>query len=249
MEPISMGLMLALMGAGSALKGGSQIFQGIKDKREGQAIEEAAGDRPEYEIPESVDKMIEMYRQMSQTGLPGEDIMKQDIQSQTARTAGTAGQLADSSVGALTALGGAQQREAQALRDLQVRSAQYRQQNQQNYAQAVGSRSQYEQEQWRQNQLLPWEIDMNRAMQLQTQGRGNIMGGIDSIGSGMVQAGSAYGTAQIYKNMYPNVNDTGADQLPVIPRPPATPADTQSYQNMFQGALPPMQIPNYGWPQ
>jgi hypothetical protein len=166
-------------------------------------MEEEAGDRPAYQIPESVDKMIEMYRQASQTGLPGEDIMKGDIQAQTARTAGMAGQIGDSSVGALTVLNAAQQRESQALRDLHVRSAQYRQQNKQNYIQAVGSRSQYEDQAWQQNQLLPWEIQMNRAMQYQTQGTGNIMGGLDSLGAGMAQAGSAYGTASIYDRMYP----------------------------------------------
>jgi hypothetical protein len=252
--------MMTLMGGGALLKGGSQLYQGVRDKREGDRLEAQAGERPEYQIPESVDKMIGLYRQMAEQGLPGQGLMEQGIQAQTARTIGAAGQLADSPVAALSALGGAQDREMNALRDLQVRASQYRAQAQQGYASAVGSRSQYEDERWRQNQLMPWEIDMNRSMQLQTQGKGNIMGGIDSIGSGMVQAGSAFGTASMYNGMYPSMPTAttpppsqAASPPPMfpyvynVPTNPMTPADTASQQGLYGNALPYSPAPNYGW--
>ena len=179
----------------------TQLMFGISDRKKGKAFEAEAGERPTYEIPESVGKMISMYQQLAQGGMPGESTLKEDIQASTARTAGTASQLADSPVAALTALGGAQQRELGALRDLQVRAAQYQSQARQNYANAVGMRAGYEQEQWRQNQLLPWEIDMNRAMGLQTSGAGNIIQGANAFGDEMNQRGMM--AAQMVMGMPP----------------------------------------------
>jgi hypothetical protein len=202
MDPLSIGI--ALAAGGNLLQAIPQFVYGIQDRRKGKAMEEEVGERPQYTIPKSVDQMIGMYGQMAAQGLPGEDLMKQDIQAQTARTVGSAAQLADSPIGALTALGAAKEREMGALRDLQARASQYRAQTQQNYAQAVGQRSGYEQEQWRQNQLLPWEIDMNRAVQLQSQGAGNVMGGFDALGAGLAGAGSTMATAGMYQGMMPN---------------------------------------------
>lgn len=201
MDPITAMIIMAL---GGAISGGTQLGFGLADRAKGRRLEDQAGDRPDYAIPESVDKAIQMYQQMASGGLPGEGAMKQDIQGQTAQSVGRAGQLADSPVAALTAMGAAQQREASALRDLQVRASQYQAQARQNYAQSVGQRAGYEQEQWRQNQLMPWEIQMNRAMQFQTGGAGNIMGGADALGSTMAQAGGALGTWGMYENMYPD---------------------------------------------
>lgn len=180
-------------GLGGLIKGGTQMFQGLADTRKGKRLEEEAGERPEFDIPESVDQVIRMYEQMSRSGLPGQDLMQQDIQASTARTATTAGQLADSPIAALTALGGAQQRELSALRDLQTRAASYQAQARQGLAGAHQMKAGYETEQWRQNQLLPWEIGMNRAMQLQTAGRGNMMAAADTFGSMFALGGEAAG--------------------------------------------------------
>lgn len=168
----------------------TQLLFGLQDRRKGMELEAQAGERPQYEIPESVDKMISMYRQMAQGGMPGEDLARGDIQASTARTATTAGQLADSPIAALTALGGAQQRELGALRDLQQRASMYRSQMQQGYAGVVGNRANFEQEQWRQNQLLPWEIDMNRAMGFQSSGAANIVGGISGMEDSFKEVGA-----------------------------------------------------------
>ena len=193
---------------------GFNIYQGIKDVRKGNQLEEQAGERPQYEVPDSLDKMIQMYQTMSNQGLPGQGQMERSIQDQTARSVSQAAQLADSPVAALTALNSAQQREAGALRDLQTRAAAYRAQAQQNYAQATGQRAQYEDQQWRQNQLLPWEINMNRAMQLQTQGRGNIMQGIGNTGAGAAQGATDWSRMQTYKGMEPNWGNDSYDYTP-----------------------------------
>ena len=196
---------LGMQGLGGAIKGGTQLGMGIADRRRGREMEEAAGDRPEYEIPESVEAMMNLYRQSAQSGMPGYDIAKGDIQASTARTAGVAGQLADSPVAALTALGGAQDRELGALRDLNRRASEYQAMSQQNLARAYGQKAGYETEQWRQNELMPWEIQMNRAMQLQSGGKGNIMGAADSFGSTLAQGGGTMATMGMYNQMYPNM--------------------------------------------
>src|SRR6056297_2486377 len=118
MDPITIALL-----ASGLVSGGIKMYKGWKDKKEAEEIKGEAGPRPEYEMPESVGKMLSVYKNLAEGGMPGEDTLKEDIQASTARTAGKAAQLSDSPVGALTALGGAQQRELGALRDLQVRAA------------------------------------------------------------------------------------------------------------------------------
>jgi len=188
MSAIAIGL--GLMAAGGLLKGGTQLGFGIADRRKGKQMEAAAGDRPEYEIPESVSKALSLYEQMASGGLPGYSQSKADIEASTARTIGSASQLADSPVGALTALGGAKDRELAEYRDLNRRAEQFAFQSNQALAGAYGQQAAYQDEAWRQNQLLPWEIAMNRSMQLQTSGGNNIQGAMDSFGSTMATMGS-----------------------------------------------------------
>ena len=179
----------------------TQLMFGLQDRKKGITMEREAGERPDYEIPEGVRQMMSLYEQAAQAGMPGYDTAKGDIQASTARTAGVAGQLADSPVAALTALGGAQDRELGALRDLNRRASEYQAMSQQNLARAYGQKAGYETEQWRQNQLLPWEISMNRAMGLQTSGAGNIMGGITGIEDSANEAAMA--VAQMAMGMPP----------------------------------------------
>jgi 1,4-alpha-glucan branching enzyme len=189
MDPITMAL---LMAAPQLIGGVTNIIQGVKDRKEAERIKANAGPRPEYEIPESVDKMISLYEQQAAAGMPGEDIYKQDIQASTARTAGAAAQLADSPVAALTALGGAQQREIGALRDLQARAAMYQSQANQQVAQAYGQRAQWENLQFDYNQNQPWQIAQNQYWGLRNQGRQSINQGLDTAMSG-IQSGIGAG--------------------------------------------------------
>jgi len=184
---------LALMAAGGGTVGGIKLGQGIKDKKKGEAMEAELGDRPEYEMPESFDKMLSTYQDMGNATLPGEDLIKQNIEAQSAKGVGQIGQLAAGSPEAMTGLLGLKDQENAALRDLQIRSAQFQANaklnSQQGMAGVYGQQAGYETEIWRQNQLLPWEIGMNTARDYQTKGKGNVMAGVDTLGSTASQVG------------------------------------------------------------
>jgi len=194
----------------SLIQGGAQFFQGRKDIKEAERIKEQGGPRPDYEIPESVGKMVSMYQQLAQGGMPGEDTLKEDIQASTARTAGTAAQLSDSPVGALTALGGAQQRELGALRDLQVRAAQYQTQQRQNLAQAYGQQAQWEDQAWNWNEGRRWQEAQNEYWNMRQSGQANMWGGLDSAMSGVQQGIGAGMQTQMFNQMYPKMGGAAA---------------------------------------
>lgn len=206
---VGLGLALA-MGIPALIGGIAQTGFGISDRKRAKQLEGEAGDRPQYEIPEGLNKMIALYEASARGGLPGEDIMKQDIQGATARGITAAAQLADSPVAALGASQASLAREDMAMNDLRVKSLQYQQMGQQNLARAYGTQAQYQDQQFNINQMQPWEINMNRADAYRFGGSANIFGGIDTAMSGITQGIGAGAQYNAYSNMMPNWGDQGA---------------------------------------
>jgi len=246
MDPVTLGL---LMGIPSLIEGGVQTIKGISDTRNAKRIEAKAGNRPQYEIPKGIEDMLSLLQSQTGAGLPGEDLMKQDIQSLTSRNIGQASQLADSPVAALTALGGSQDREMAALRNLQERAAQYQSRANSNLARGYGQQAGYQQEEWRQNQLMPWEIAQNKANAYRFGGQQNIFGGMDTLASGVQGAAGSAAQLDMYQNMMPNYGSSNQQLAPYASSQQNTnPADTSSYNNQFNNALPTTANPNtYNW--
>jgi len=220
MDPITIALLVGL--GVTVTQTAIKAVQGAKDKNEAKALLDKAGIRPDYEMPESVDKMVGMYEQMAQSGLPGEDQMKQDIQGSTARSITAAGQLSDSPIAALGAAQGAQQRELGALRDLSIRSEQFQSQQKRNLAGAYGQEAQWQDAQNSWNQRQPWEIAQNEYWNLRRGGRESINQGIDQAGSGIQQAAGVYAQSQMYGQSAPNYDPSAANQS-YMPQPTSVP--------------------------
>jgi hypothetical protein len=171
------------------LPGLKKGIEGRRSKQESEDILDQAGDRPEYEVPGSIDQMISLFAGLSEGGLPGESLMQEQIEAQTARNIGQVSQLADSPSAALAAAQGVQERERDALRDLQVRATQYQDMAKRQYAQAVGSRAPYEETKWDWEQGRRWQEAQNEAWGLRGMGDYYRMAGSDEFGSAVQDIG------------------------------------------------------------
>lgn len=134
---------------------------------------------PTYEIPTSIVTATDLMRQRAQQGLPGEELIAANLQAQTAQGVSASREAATSAadlLGATTNLYGTQ---TQAMRDLQIASARQKSLNQQQYAQALNTMAQYEEQAFKYNEYIPWGIRMNElqankqaGMDLVTEGWG-----------------------------------------------------------------------------
>lgn len=264
MDPITLAL---LSGVPGVIEGGIGMWQGMKTIKEAEAIREAAGDRPEYEIPKSIQEYVDLYKGMDVTGLPGEDIYRQEIGGRQAQTATAAGQVASTEAGALSALGQAHQQSLSSLRDLSIRSSMYRQQQEnlkrQGVAGALQTQANYQDKEWQYNQFLPWQTAQNEYWGLRQSGQAMMMGGIDTAGSTMTNALGSAATMRMYQDMMPdttthqtqapwaypwgnyNPNPTQYTMQPYMA--PSTPADTQAQQYLYGNTYSAPQGNNWTW--
>lgn len=154
--------------------------------------------RPEqikYDIPSSVGEAMKYYQSLSREGLPGENVIRDQMGASYAGAAGDVNRTADSGVGALGAMSGLYGKFMNSVRDLGVQSAQVKANNQREYAlQNAGAQFQqaeYQDRAWDQNVNQPFQRGMNEYWATKQAGESNLWGGIDQIGSGIVQFGAS----------------------------------------------------------
>jgi hypothetical protein len=203
MDPITIALLLASAVPG-IVSGISQARQGKKQMDKADELIKGAGDRPDYEVPDYINKILRLREDAAKGGLPGEGLMKEDIQATTARGITAAGQLADSPVAALTGAQASLDRERGAMRDLQIRAAQYQRMAEGDLAGAYGTAAQYEDQAFNINQMQPWEIAQNRADAYRFYGGQNRAAGMDTAMSGLAQGLGAAGQGMMYQGMMPS---------------------------------------------
>lgn len=121
------------------------------------------GEAPKYEIPKEVTQYLAQMQQMGREGLPGENLIRDQLKANFAEQAGSVARGADTSAGYLGALSGLANRTQQSIADLGIQSAQIQRQNQIN---AIGSKligADYTDKAWEYNFNIPWQRGQNRA--------------------------------------------------------------------------------------
>jgi hypothetical protein len=184
---------------GAATTGGTGIAQAITGSIQyfgaQEELEKALANRPEYQIPEELRAMVDLYRRESQqTRLPGQDIYEQRIYGSTAAGVGAAREAATSAgdvLGATTQLYGQQ---SAALSDLEIAAAQRQEQQQARYAQSLETLAQYQDKAWNWNVAIPYQQDLQRYSSAVEQGYQTWLGGSNLIAeSGAMISGSDFG--------------------------------------------------------
>ena len=159
--------------------GSNLVFESKVDRK-------LLGDRPQYEIPQAQKDFVDLQRVMRRQEMPGESAMIAQQEQAGATTRGAAANLSGADAAAVL-LGESQQR-LRGLRAIGLEAAQYGERQNANYANAVQSMAPWQQEQWQQNQLYPWEIGMNEAQQKWNVGANMSFGGGDQMAAAGIQS-------------------------------------------------------------
>jgi hypothetical protein len=150
-------------GASTAMNLGFGIYNSIKTAKLQKQWDRLNANRPTYEIPQSYKDALAIYqKQASQTQLPGQGLIEENIgqSSARARTAAERGAISSTSYGGQVS--NIYDKELQAIQDLGIKSAEFQQQNQQNLAtgmQMMGGQQEKAQD-W--NTLGKWSTQMNQ---------------------------------------------------------------------------------------
>jgi hypothetical protein len=173
---------------------GGTIYKGIqagKQKKQADQLREEYK-RPTYEIPESVQQALQISKNLSLSGLPGVDLIEQQIMGQTSAGARAIGDSAQGAAEQLAAITGLYSQGQQNLGALGVQDAQAQLMNQQNLVEQLNQYGQYEDKKFEINKFQPYLQAMQAAAALQEASMRNteaVIGDATSLFGGL----SAYG--------------------------------------------------------
>jgi hypothetical protein len=177
MNPVTLALLSTIPGL---IQGGLGVFQGIQGNRAGKV------ERPTYEIPEGIKQMVDMAgREASQTELPGQALMEQNISSSTSRGVNEMSKVSDGSAllgGVVDLILGEQQQ----MGALGVAGGEQRQNNLKQLYSALGMQADAENMAFQYNELQPYLQAQQQAQALKSASIQNIAGGLTSgLGTAM----------------------------------------------------------------
>lgn len=158
----------------------AQVAAGLIQAGAG-AIKANRLERPEYQIPASIEANMSMSQRMAFQGLPDEQ--KQEfIQELNRQTAGSLQGLSDRKAG-IGAISAVDQRAKDASMKLLSMDTQQRMSNIQNLMNMRSQYAQYSDKKFMMNEMQPFQQELQSAQQFQSAGLQNIVGGIGSIAS------------------------------------------------------------------
>ena len=172
----------ALISAG--ISGAKAIFGGIQGLSANKKIKDLRKNRPTYTRPKEVDEMLDVYRRSAnRSQLPGQDLMENKLGQATARGVRQVGKYASSSAGALGAVTDIYGKEQDAIRDLGIQFAQYKDAAERQYAAGLGQSAQYSDREFELNKMRPWGTRMNELQSNKQAGADNFWGGVSGLAS------------------------------------------------------------------
>jgi hypothetical protein len=182
----------ALISAG--VSGAKAIFGGVQGLSANKKIKEQRANRPVYTRPNEVGQMMDIYRkQAGRSELPGQGLMEEKLGRSTAAGVRQVGKFASSSAGALGAITDIYGKEQDAIRDLGIQFAQYKDAAERQLASGYGQSAQYSDREFEINKMRPWETRMNELQSNKQAGAENFWGGVSGVASTALDfAGTKY---------------------------------------------------------
>ena len=227
----------AAMGIAKAISGGVQKSQAKKQLN--------ALHRPMMQIPpEAQQALLNAQKQSLLTQLPGEDIMKNNIMSNTQANVNALGETATGG-SLLEGTNRAYQQGANQISQLDIAAAQFNAANQGAYRQELGQMANLKNQQFQVNELQPYEQKYQELTNQRSAGQQNLWGG---IGMAAQAAGSYLGMKQeqnLANTMYGSQNTSPTSQptqLNAVPALGMNYMQKPQMQNPLAGSLN-----NFNW--
>lgn len=169
----------AVLGALSVVPGLAQtgygLYQAFKGSKE---LREAEANRPVYQAPEAATQALAQSQALASQGLPQASLQLAQDQIARSQAAAVRQQAAAGAAGMIRGVGATQMRTNDAYRNIMAADAQQRLANQQQYINQLGQYADYQDTEFQQNELYPWQEDYLQAQALQGAGLQNIGGGL-----------------------------------------------------------------------
>ncbi len=163
-----------------------------------------------YDIPSGVTDFLTQTGMLARKGMPGEDIARERIGGQVAGAIGDVGRSADSAVSALGATTDIYTRSMDAVRDLAVRSAEFRRRAQEQEVQSNLVQADYQDKAWEYNVNMPYQRQMNEYWGKKQAGMSNLWGGLDTMGSAAVSGYSGWQQRQGMQSLIDAIKGIGS---------------------------------------
>lgn len=217
---------------GGVIGGAAGFFKGKKDKKEADAAQ-SFFDKNKYEIPESVKAALQnAERQASGVRLPAEDMRRAQMQQVTAQGLGAAQNVATSASDVQAMLAQVYGQQMMGEQNMAIEGAQRYDENQAQLQRAQMLMGGYEDIEWQQNVLAPYNQMINQAslnQQQRAQEMSSVFNTIGSYGAGKIQEQGAQGRYDEYMNYLRG----GAEITPFMQN-----TYNQNFLNKQKGTLP-----------
>jgi len=175
---------IGALGIGSIVNAIPALFQGItgaiQASRGRKGFNRAMANRPDYQIPEEYKKILSQYQTAYGGDMPGYQRGLGQIEQVGARSRGAAerGAISSNTYGA--SVSAQQQKELDAIMNLNLQNEQFKLQGVDKIAGAEGAIAGQKEQQWNINKFLPWQTEMNRYSEMQKGGMQNLFGALQS---------------------------------------------------------------------
>ena len=147
--------------AGMAINGVSAIFQGIKAAKDKKAFNKALFERPDYQIPQEYQNILSQYKIAYGGDMPGYQRGLNQIGQIGARARGSAERGAISSNAFGASVSAQQQKELDAIMNLNTQNEQFKLQGVDKIAGAEQLMAGQKEQKWNLNEFLPWQTKVN----------------------------------------------------------------------------------------
>jgi len=173
------------------------IAGGVKAKKNREAMDDLLQNRPDYEIPEGYFDNVELAQaQASRTRLPGQSQYEQQIGARTAAGIRQSREAATSSGDLLAATSNLYGQEADALTNLQIQAAQQQVRGEANLMSARNTLSSQQEKKFNWETAVPYQTRINQYAKSAQAGNQMMSQGFNT----MTSAAMAYGSGQYGAN-------------------------------------------------
>jgi len=161
------------------------IVGAVQASRGRKGFNRAMANRPDYQIPSEYGNILAQYKTAYGGDMPGYQRGLNQIGQVGARSRGAAERGAISSNAYGASISSQQQKELDAITNLNLQNEQFKLQGVDKIAGAEQMMAGQKEQQWNLNKFLPWQTEVNRYGEMQKGGMQNLFGALQSGASNM----------------------------------------------------------------
>jgi hypothetical protein len=193
---MSLALAAGIAGAGMNIAKG--LVGMVQTARANKGIKRLMANPVTYKRPDEYAQELGLRQEAaSQQEMPGQRYLEQNIGNAASQARTASEQGAISSNVYQSQVGNIFEKQANALQDLSMQSAQWQQQQKENLISTLGKGSNYSDTEWTENSLRPWEMNMNLYQSQKQAGAQNAWGGAE----GLIQGLSSFAGTKYYQDI------------------------------------------------